>query len=137
MSLLLEVITPEKVILKEEVDEIVVQTTTGEITILPNHEDLLTKLKEGEMLIKKHGKITYFALTGGFLEVSQNKVNILADYAIRAEDIEIAKAEEAKERAQKKLKEHQEEKEFIVADAELKKAILELRVARKIKTRSS
>lgn len=137
MSLLLEVITPEKVILKEEVDEIVVQTTTGEITILPNHEDLLTKLKEGEMLIKKHGKITYFALTGGFLEVSQNKVNILADYAIRAEDIEIAKAEEAKERAQKKLKEHQEEKEFIVADAELKKAILELKIARKIKTRSS
>lgn len=136
MNLLLEVITPETVILKEEVDEIVVQTTTGEITILPNHEDLLTKLKEGEMLIKKHGKITYFALTGGFLEVSQNKVNILADYAIRAEDIEIAKAEEAKERAQKKLKEHQEEKEFIVADAELKKAILELKVARKIKKRT-
>ncbi|OGH11502.1 MAG: ATP synthase F1 subunit epsilon [Candidatus Levybacteria bacterium RIFCSPLOWO2_01_FULL_36_13] len=129
MKIFLKVITPVKTILSEEVDEITVPTHSGVISILPNHVDLLTKVSPGEMFIKTNGKIDNFAITGGFLEVSKNKVNILADYAVRASNIEIAKAKEAQARAEKAMKEKEGSKEFIIAEAELRKAILELKIA--------
>jgi F-type H+-transporting ATPase subunit epsilon len=136
MKLFLEIITPTKVVLSEEVDEITIPTVNGEISILPNHIDLLTKIKPGEMIIHRNGKIELFAITGGFLEISNNKVSILADHAIRADDIEIAKAEQAKERAEKAMKEKGSERDFVIADAELRKSLLELKVARKHKSRN-
>ena len=136
MKLTLEIITPTKVVLSEEVDEITIPTVSGEITVLPNHIDLLTKIKAGEMVIHNDGKIHLFAITGGFLEITNNRVNILADHAIRADDIEVAEVEKAKERAEKAMKEKTTEEDFRVADAELKKAILELKVARKHKART-
>jgi len=135
MKLVLEIITPTKVILNEEVDEVTVPTVNGEISILPNHVDLLTKIKPGELIIHRSNKDELFAITGGFLEVSKNHINILADHAVRAADIEIAKAEQARERAQRAMKEKASEKDFAVADAELRKALLELKVARKHKPR--
>jgi F-type H+-transporting ATPase subunit epsilon len=136
MKLFLEIITPTKVVLSEEVDEITLPTVSGEISILPNHIDLLTKVKPGEMTIHRNGKIELFAITGGFLEISSNKVSILADHAIHANDIEIAKAEQAKERAEKAMKEKGTAQDFAVAEAELRKSILELKVARKHKARN-
>ena len=76
-----------------------------------------------------------FAITGGFLEVLNSHVNVLADYAIHADDIEIAKVEEAKERAQKAMKEKTTEEDFRVANAELAKSLLQLKVAHKRKVR--
>lgn len=131
MKLVLEIITPTRVLLKEEVDEITIPTIDGEISILPNHVNLLTKIIPGEMLVKKGSKTENFAIMGGFLEVTNNNVNILADYAIKADDIEIAKAQEAHERAKQAMKNKENQKEFTVASAELRKAILELKVARK------
>jgi F-type H+-transporting ATPase subunit epsilon len=131
MKLHLEVITPTKVVLSEEVDEIIINTASGEITILPNHIDLLTKLVPGEMIVKTGSKTQSFAVNGGFLEISNNKVSILADYAVRAADIEIAKAKEAKEQAEKVMKNKEVNKAFVVAEAELRKALLELKVATK------
>ena len=133
MTLLLKLVTPTATILSEEVDEITLPTVNGEITILPGHVDLLTKIVVGEMVIKKGSKTQDFAVFGGFLEVSKNQVNILADYAVRAEDIEIGKAKEAQERAQRAMKEKVSEKDFRIADAELRKALLELKVATKHK----
>lgn len=135
MKLVLEIITPLEVVLSEEVDEITLPTTEGEISILPNHVNLLTKVVPGEMVIRKSGHADLFAVTGGFLEVLNNHVNLLADYAIRADDIEVAKVEEAKERAQKAMKEKLTEEDFRVANAELAKSLLQLRVARKRKVR--
>lgn len=131
MNLQLEIITPDKVVLKDTVDEIVVPTTTGEITILPNHTPLLTRMKEGELVIKKSQKVLYFAILGGFLEVQNNNVNILADYAVRAEDIEVAKAKEAEERAKNAMKQKANLRDFAMAESDLRKAILELKVARR------
>jgi F-type H+-transporting ATPase subunit epsilon len=133
MKLLLEIITPTKVVVSEEVDELTIPTSAGEITILPNHVNLLSKVTPGEMIIKKNGKIDHFAILGGFLEITNNKVNVLADYAIHADDIHIAKVEEAKERAQKAMKEKLTEEDFRVANAELSKSLLQLRVAKKRK----
>lgn len=135
MKLVLEIITPTKVVLSEEVDELTVPTVDGEISILPNHVNLLTKLMPGEMVIRNGSKSDLFAVTGGFLEILDNHVNLLADYAIRADDIEIAKVEEAKERAQKAMKEKLNEEDFRVANAELAKSLLQLKVARKRKVR--
>ena len=138
MKLLLEIITPTKVILKEEVDEITLPTSTGEISILPNHVNLFTKIIPGEMIIKRGNKSDLFAITGGFLEIIKNHVNILADHAIYAQDIEVAKVEEAKQRAEKAMKEKQTEQDFEQLQDEIRRTVLELKVARKHKaTRTS
>lgn len=133
MNLQLQIITPLKSVLKEEVDEIIVPTEDGEIAILPNHVDLVTKIKAGEMTIKKSSKSIYFAITGGFLELKDNNITILADYAVRAEDIEVAKAKEAQERAQNSLKQKVSGREFAHAESDLRKALTELHVARRHK----
>lgn len=134
MKLVLEIITPTKVVLKEEVDEITISTQNGEISILPNHVNLLTKVIPGEMIIKKNNKTDLFAITGGFLEIFNNHVNILADHAIHAADIEIAKAQEAQERAKQAMKNKEDRRAYLTAEADLRKALLELKVARKHKT---
>lgn len=131
MKINLEIITPVKSVYKDEVDAVVAPTSTGQITILPNHLGLLTKIEPGELIVKKNNSIQSIAITGGFLEVSKNKITILADYAIRAEDIEIAKVEEAKERAEKILQEKTAEEDFAKIEGDLRRTIIELKVARK------
>lgn len=133
----LEIITPEKPVYSDAVDAVVIPTTAGEITVLPNHIPLVSQILGGEMIIKKQGKTEHFAITGGFLEVSNNKVTILADYAVRSEEIEIAKAEEAKKRAENVLSEKTGKQDFAEAEASLRKSLLELRVATKRKHRPS
>lgn len=135
MNLLLEIITPEKLIYKDEISEVVVPTVNGEITILPNHINLLTQIKPGELIIKKGSANQYLAITGGFLEVSSNKISILAEYAVKAQDIEVARSMEAKKRAEKVMSEKSTDNELRIAQAEMIKAILELKVATKHKRR--
>lgn len=133
MTFHLEITTPEKTIYKEDVEEIIVPTTSGEITILPNHIPLLTRINPGELTIKKSGKNSHFAITGGFLEVSKSGVNILAEYAIRAEDIEISKALEAENKARLAMKEKGDNVNSVMAEANLRRSLLELKIARRHK----
>ena len=135
MNLTLEIITPEKVVYKDDVDEVVALTTNGEIAILPNHVDLLTQVSPGELIVKKGSNQQYLAITGGFLEISDNKISILADYAIKAQDIEVARAQEAKRRAEKLMEEKTSDNDLKIAQGEMIKAILELKVATKHKRR--
>ncbi|MFH1187074.1 MAG: ATP synthase F1 subunit epsilon [Candidatus Levyibacteriota bacterium] len=135
MNLHVEIITPEKVIYKDDVSEIIVPTENGQITVLANHVNLLTKILPGEMIIKKGNQEHLLAITGGFLEIADNQATILADYAVRAEDIEVANAEAAQKRAEHMLKEKATDKEFRIAEAELQKALLQLKVATKRKRR--
>lgn len=134
MKLFLSVITPTKVVLSEEIDELTISTVNGEISILPNHLDLLTKIIPGEMIIRKNNKIEPFAIAGGFLEISKNQINVLADYAAHVDDIEIAKVEEAKQRAEKAMKEKDRELEYEQLQDDIRKAALQLKVARKHKS---
>lgn len=127
----LEIITPEKQVFTDEVDMVVVPAIEGDVGILPGHIPLFTKIRPGEIMIRKSNQQFFLAVTGGFLEVLDNKVNVLADYAIRAEDIELAQAEEARRRAEKLMEEKRTERDFTLAQAELQKALLELKVARK------
>lgn len=136
MNLFLEIITPEKVVYKDEISQVVVPTVNGEITILPNHINLLTQVNPGELMIKKDTTAQYIAITGGFLEVNSNKISILANYAVKAQDIEVARAQEAKKRAEKIMTEKATDNDLKMAQAEMIKAILELKVATKHKIRA-
>lgn len=131
MTFSFEIITPEKVVFKDDVDEVIIPTTTGEVTILPNHISLLTQIAPGELTIKKAGKDQYLAVTGGFLEVAKNIVTLLADYAVRSEEIEVAKAQEAQKRAEKLMQEKTSDRDFAMAESQFKRALLELKVASK------
>jgi len=135
MNLSLSIITPEKVIYNDEVDEVVAPTVNGEIAIFPNHVNLLTQIIPGELILKKGSTQQYLAITGGFLEIQNNKINILAEYAVKAQDIETTRAMEAKKRAEKVMNEKSTDNEIKVAQAEMLKAILELKVATKHKRR--
>lgn len=133
MTLHVQVITPEKVIYEAEADEIVIPTITGEITVLPQHVPVLTQLGPGELTIKVHGKSEHLVVVGGFVEITPKEVTILADYAAHGKDISESQAKEAKERAEKMMKESTSQKDFAIAEGELRKALLELRIAGKVK----
>ncbi|MBI4079603.1 MAG: ATP synthase F1 subunit epsilon [Candidatus Levybacteria bacterium] len=133
MTLHLEIISPEKVVFSENVDEVIVPTTTGQITVLPQHVALFTQITPGELIIKRAGKEDYFAVTGGFLEVAKNKTTILADFAVHSHEIDAVKAEEAKKRAEKLLAEKISQEDVAVARSELVKSLLELKVAKRRK----
>lgn len=135
MNLLLEIITPEKIVFKDEIDEVICPTVNGEIAILPNHIGLITQVIPGELVIKKNSKYQSIAITEGFLEVSNNHITILANYAINAENINVAKAEEAKKRAEHLMEEKTTDHDFRVAEGELRRAMLELKVGYKHKRR--
>lgn len=133
MTIKLQIITPEKIVYQNEVDQITAPTKDGEITVLPQHVGLLTQVIPGEVTVKKGGSVQSLAVTGGFMKVGKNSVSILADYAIRAEDIEVLKAQEAQKKAQKLMEEKTSEKDFAIGQSEMIKAITELRIANKYK----
>lgn len=137
MNLYLSIITPEKIVYEDKIDEAIAPTVDGEIAILPGHINLLTQINPGELIVKKGSTYQSIAITGGFLEVSDNKISILASYAIKAQDIEVARAAEAKKRAEKIMNEKTTDNELKMAQAEMIKAILELKVATRHKRRAS
>lgn len=130
----LAVITPERIVFSEDVGQVTAPTTTGQITILPHHIGLLTKIEAGELIIQKGENTRFLAVTDGFLEVEKDKIKVLVDYAVRAEEVEAQQALEAQKRAEKKMKEAQERKsqeDLVLAEGELRRAILELKVAKR------
>lgn len=137
MTLQFEIVTPEKIVFQDTVDEVIAMTTQGQVAILPHHVSFLTKLEPGELTVKKGGTEEHLAVNGGFLEVSKNKVTVLADYAIRSEDIELEKAQEAKRKAEKLMQEKVSEKDFAKTQYQLRKSLLELKIGEKRKRHRS
>lgn len=133
-TLHLTIVTPEKQIYSGDAEMVIVPGSEGELGILPHHIPLFTKIKHGEIKIKNKGQTEYLAVTGGFLDVSgEGKITILADYAIKSDEIEEAKAIEAKRKAEEAMREKKEAGDFAVAEADLRKALLELKVAKRRK----
>lgn len=128
----LEIITPEKIVLNEEIDEVLVPTENGQIGILPHHINLITKLIHGEMIIRANGKERLLAIAGGFLEVKDQKATILADYAEHADKIDIEQALAAKKRAEEALRNKDKginEQDLRAAQSELRRALLQLHIS--------
>ncbi|OGV95829.1 ATP synthase F1 subunit epsilon [Microgenomates group bacterium RBG_16_45_19] len=132
MQLKLDIITQEKHLLSDTVDQITAPAATGEVTILPNHIPLFTRLNDGIIRYRKGTTAIEYAVLGGFMDVAPGShVTILADSAIRSADINLAKAEAAKAKAEAALQNKQSEVEFKLAEAALRKALLELKAARR------
>jgi len=137
MPLTVDIVTAERSVLAEEgVDEVIVPGIEGELTVLPMHAPLLTMIKPGVMRIKKGNEETDVAITGGFLEVRENRVTILADAAERAEEIDVAAAEEAKRRAERQLEQRDTDVDLARVAAELQRALLRLKVAERRRRRT-
>lgn len=127
----LEIITPERAVLAEDVDLVVIPAVEGEVTILPQHIALFTRVKPGEIKYVKGADERFMAVQEGFLEVLNDNVRILTNYAVRSEEIEIAKVEAAKKRAEELLREKRSQQDLVTAEGDLRRAILELKVARR------
>ena len=131
----LEIITQEKALLKENVESLYVTTIDGDITVLAHHMPYVSLLKPSEIIIKRNGEEVPFVCTGGILEVTPEKTVILADSAIRSEEIDEAEELKAKEKAEKLMSENLEERERAATTAALEKALLHLHIAEKRKRR--
>jgi F-type H+-transporting ATPase subunit epsilon len=103
-SLLLEIVTPDRLLVKEQVDEVQIPGSEGYFGVLPGHTPMLASLAVGEMWYRKGQEVTYLSLAFGFCEVLPDRVTILAQLAERAEDIDVQRAEEAKRRAEERLR---------------------------------
>lgn len=129
----LTILSPVGEVFNDSVEEVTLPTDKGEVTILTNHVPLFSKLVEGVATIVKGGKKNSIAVVGGFLEVKDNMATVLSDYAIRAENIQAARALEAKKRAESFLANKQSKADLIMAEKQLQRSLLELKVADKLK----
>ena len=105
----LEIITPEKSVLKGEVEAITVPGSIGSFQILKNHAPLISNFEIGVITVKKNGDISHFTTSGGTVEVNNNNVLVLADSAENVNDIDVNRAEQAQKRAEERLSEKQKE----------------------------
>jgi F-type H+-transporting ATPase subunit epsilon len=136
-TLRLEIITAERQVLADDVNVVVAPGVEGELGILPHHAPLMTILKPGELLIRKGSDETYMSVSGGFLEIRPDKVIILADACERAEEIDIERAEEAKRRAEERLKTPTPELDVAQAQAALLRSLVRLKVAERRRRKSA
>lgn len=135
MSIKFKIVTPEKTVVEEEIYQALLPIEGGEITVLPNHIPYIGSLQAGEILLRHemNGEETSLATSGGFIEFHDNTLVVLADTAERAEEIDLARAEEAQQRAQAIMTERVrvDDEEYARVAAALEKEMARVRVARK------
>ena len=126
-----EIVTAERKVLEDDVDMVIAPGIEGQLGILPRHAPLLTALQAGEIRLKKGGQEVALMVTGGFLEVRANKVTVLADAAERAEEIDLARAEEAMRRAQERVRTRGADMDLERAATATRRAAVRLKLARR------
>jgi len=129
-TLKLEIVTPEAKIYSEDVDMVTLPGVEGEMGVYPQHIPVMTQLMAGEVAVRKGSQDFFLAIGDGFVEITGERVSVLTDMAIRAENIDEAKAEEARRRAEARLLEHVDDEETAVVQASLANALAQLRVKR-------
>ncbi len=134
-SLKIDIVTAERVVYSAEVDEVVAPGVEGQLGILPHHAPLMTTLQAGELVVKRGNQEESMAISGGFLEVRPDRVIVLADQAERAEEIDIARAAEARKRAEERLKTKETGLDEARAEAALRRSLIRLSVAEKFQRR--
>jgi F-type H+-transporting ATPase subunit epsilon len=132
----LEIVSAERVVFSDDVDVVVAPGVEGQLGILPHHAPLMTMLLPGELRVRKGGEELYLAISGGFLEVRPDRVIVLADAAERVEEIDIARAEAAKRRAEEQLKHPTTEIDTARAEAALRRALARLQVVQRRRRRT-
>ena len=133
----LEVVSAERIVYAEDVEAIIAPGVEGQLGILPHHAPLMTILQAGELVVRRGAEEDILAISGGFLEVRPDRVIVLADSAERADEIDEARAEAAKQRAEERLKERGVTPGLDEAriEASLRRAMARLSVLEKVKRR--
>ena len=128
-SIQLEVVTPERRVVSEVVDSVILPGSEGSLGVLPGHTPLLTTLGIGELAYGRGGETRRLAIVWGFAEVLPDKVSVLAEIAERAEEIDRERATRARDRARQQLRERDPETDFMQAQIALEKALIRLQVS--------
>ncbi len=130
-TLKLEIVTPEAVIYSENVEMVTLPGSEGELGVYPQHVPLMTQIVSGEITARKDGRDYFLAVGEGFAQITGERVAILTDMAIKAENIDEARAEEARKRAEARLTEHLDEEQTAVVSAALAHSLAQLKVKRR------
>jgi F-type H+-transporting ATPase subunit epsilon len=133
--LTLEIVTPDRSVVAEKVDEVEIPGAEGYFGVLPGHTPLLAMLQVGELWYRKGGETVYLSIAFGFAEVLPDRVTILAQLAERADEIDIARAEAAKRRAEERISQPALEMDYERARIAMMKALIRLQVASRARTR--
>ncbi len=127
----LEIVTPEGSAFSDDVDSVVIPGVEGEFGVLAQHMPLMTQIKPGELNVRKGLQEFDLAVGSGFVEVLGDRVSVLTDMAIKAEEIDEAKAEEARKRAERALQQKLSEEEIATVTAALERSLVQLQVKRR------
>src|SRR5436853_5183386 len=125
------IVTPERAVVREEVDEMQIPGAEGYFGVLPGHAPLFSELKVGEVSYRKGDRLTFLAVAWGFVEVLPNQVRILAETAERAQEIDLDRAMRAKQRAEERISRGGDEVDYSRALVALARAVIRIQVAQK------
>ncbi|MBI3895318.1 MAG: F0F1 ATP synthase subunit epsilon [Acidobacteria bacterium] len=127
----LRIVTPNRQLVSEDVEECQIPGKAGYLGVLPGHAPLISELKIGELSYRRGRDVHYLAVLGGFVEVLPDQVTVLAETAEKAEEIDVPRAQSAKERAEQRLKQQQPDIDLERATVALERALIRLQVAAK------
>ena len=127
----LEIVTPEAIIFSADVDMVTLTGTAGEMGILPGHQSLMTQLAAGEITVSQSGQNIFLAVGDGFVQITAHHVSVLTDMAIKADDIDEARAEEARQKAVGRLVQKLGDEEAATVNAALMHATTQINVKRR------
>ena len=130
-TLRLEIVTPEATVYSEDVELVTMPGVAGEFGVYPQHVPLMTQMVPGEITVRKDGRDLFIAAGGGLIEVTASRVSILTDLAVAADRIDEAKAEEARLRAEARLREKLSDEEVAAVNASLARSLAQLHVKRR------
>jgi F-type H+-transporting ATPase subunit epsilon len=127
----LEIVTPEGIIYADAVEMVTLPGVVGQIGIYPHHTPLMTQLTPGELIVRKDGRDTFLAIGEGLIDITGDKVAVLTDLAVAADRVDEAKAEEARLRAEARLREKLSDEEVASVNASLARSLAQLNVKRR------
>ena len=130
-TLKLEIVTPEATVYSEDVEMVTLPALEGQIGILPQHVPLMTQIVPGEMLVRQSGSVRFLAVGEGLVEVTGDRVAILTDMAVAAENIDEAMAEEARQQAAARLRQKLSAEQVAAVNAALARSLAQLHVKRR------
>jgi F-type H+-transporting ATPase subunit epsilon len=130
-TLKLEIVTPQAIVFAEEVDMVTLPAVGGDIGVLPHHVRLITQIVPGELIASRGSHDRFLAVGGGLVEITATRVSIVTDMAVPAEQIDEAKAEEARARAAARLREKIADEEVASVNASLTRSLAQLQVRRR------
>jgi len=137
MSITVDILSPDRNVLHAQVDSVVVPAADGELGILSHHAPLVAQLQPGEIRLRTGDEIQYFAVSGGFLEVQNNHVVVLAETAEMAHEIDVERARQSAERAKAELRAPSADTNLALAEAALRRALVRLRAVESARRRPS